>query len=195
MVRSSTPAALARTQVPSPWLMSCRYWSRSNVTPMSARAAGVDERTISRQRQARDAYYQEYLRTEAIEIPGVVEALTELSGHVRMAVVTTARRVDFDLIHEKRQLRQLMDFVLTREDYELAKPHPEPYLTGLRRLGATRAETLVVEDSARGLQSAVAAGIDCAVVHSDFTQGQDFSHASHRIESLSRLKDIIVTAT
>ena len=44
-----------------------------------ARAAGIDEQTISRQREVRDGYYQEYLRTEAIEIEGVVEALAELS--------------------------------------------------------------------------------------------------------------------
>ena len=30
-----------------------------------------------------------------------------------------------------------MDFVLVREDYKLAKPHPEPYLTDGERLGAT----------------------------------------------------------
>ena len=71
-----------------------------------------------------------------------------------------------------------MDFVLVREDYKLAKPHPEPYLTGLKRLGATKEETLVVEDSSRGLNSAVAAGIDCAIVLNDFTKAQDFSQAS-----------------
>ena len=85
-----------------------------------------------------------------------------------------------------------MDFVLVREDYKLAKPHPEPYLTGLKRLGATRKETLVVEDSSRGLHSAVAAGIDCAIVHNDFTRTQDFSQASYRIETLFELKDIIL---
>ena len=37
-----------------------------------ARAAGIDEQTISRQREVRNGYYQEYLRTEAIEIDGVV---------------------------------------------------------------------------------------------------------------------------
>jgi HAD superfamily hydrolase (TIGR01509 family) len=63
-----------------------------------------------------------------------------------------------------------MDFVLVREDYSLAKPHAEPYLTGLKRFGATKEEALVVEDSSRGLQSAVAAGIDCAVVYSDFAK-------------------------
>jgi len=156
-----------------------------------ARAAGIDEQAISTQREVRNDYYQEYLRTEAIEIEGVVEALAELSKYVRMAIVTTAKRVDFEIIHEKRQIRQFMDFVLVREDYKLAKPHPEPYLIGLRRFGATKEETLVVEDSSRGLNSAVAAGIDCAIVYNDFTRTHDFSQARYRIKTLIELKDII----
>jgi HAD superfamily hydrolase (TIGR01509 family) len=157
-----------------------------------ARAAGIDEQTISRQREVRDRYYQDYLRTEAIEIEGVTEALAELSTYVRMAIVTTAKRADFDLIHEKRQIRKFMDFVLVREDYQHAKPHPEPYLTGLKRFGATKQAALVVEDSSRGLSSAVAAGIDCAVVHNEFTRRQDFSAATYRIAALIELKDIIL---
>ena len=157
------------------------------------KAAGIDEQALSTRRAARDAYYQEYLRTEAIEIEGVVEALAELSSYARMAIVTTAKRADFELIHEKRQIRQFMDFVLVREDYELAKPHPQPYLTGLRRFGASKEEALVVEDSARGLNSAVAAGIDCVIVYNDFTKANDFSQASYRIDTLIGLKDIILT--
>jgi HAD superfamily hydrolase (TIGR01509 family) len=160
-----------------------------------ARAAGIDEQTISRQREVRNDYYQEYLRTEAIEIDGVAEALAELSKYVRMAIVTTAKRVDFEIIHEKRQIRRFMDFVLVREDYKLAKPHPEPYLTGLKRFGAAKEEALIVEDSSRGLNSAVAAGIDCAIVYNDFTKAHDFSRASHRIETLIELKDIILNVT
>ena len=160
-------------------------------TWVQARKAGVDEPTIDRMRAARDRYYQEYLRTEPIEIECVVDALAELSRHVRMAIVSTSKGVDFDLIHAHRQIRRFMDFVLVREDYEHAKPHPEPYLTGLERFGATREETLVVEDSARGLASAVAAGIDCAVVHSDFTATSDFSAARYRIRALGELVDVV----
>ncbi len=169
-----------------------RDMARARGTWAQARAAGLDEQTISRQREARNLYYQEYLRTKPIEIEGVVETLAELSKYVRMAIVTTARRADFEIIHEKRQITRFMDFILVRDDYELAKPHPEPYLTGMKRFGASREETLVVEDSSRGLNSAVAAGIDCAVVHNDFTESQDFSQASHRIGSLAELKDIVL---
>jgi len=171
-----------------------REMSQGVGTWAQARAAGIDEPTIARLREVRDGYYQDYLRSEDIEIPGVVETLAELAPLVRMAIVTTAKRADFELIHERRQIRQFMEFVLVREDYERAKPHPEPYLTGLQRFGASQEETLVVEDLSRGLQSAVAAGIDCVVVHNDFTRQQDFSQARWRIDTLGELADIVRTA-
>lgn len=160
-----------------------------------ARAAGVDDETIDRQRRVRDSYYQQYLVEEDIEIDGVIDALTELSQYCRMAIVTTAKRVDFELIHAQRQITDFMDFVLTRDDYERAKPHPEPYLTALSRFGASAPEALVVEDSSRGLSSAVAAGVDCAIVHNDFTSGQDFSRARYRINTLAELTRLVSQGT
>jgi len=65
----------------------------------------------------------------------------------------------------------------------------------VRRFGATSDEALVVEDSSRGLHSAVAAGIDCVIVYNDFTKAQDFSPARYRIETLIELKDIILHLT
>lgn len=43
-------------------------------------------------------------------------------------------------------------------------------------------------------RSAVAAGIDCAVVHHDFTAAQDLSAATHRIGRLSELPALVLTA-
>lgn len=160
-------------------------------TWIQPREAGIDEATIDRQREVRNEYYRRYLRTEAIEIKGVGEALTELSCLVSMAIVTTAKHADFDLIHEKRGIRPFMEFVLAREDYERAKPDPEPYLTGVARFGAAKEEVLVVEDSERGLSSAVAAGIDCAIVYNEFAKTNDFSQATYRIEALHELVDIV----
>ncbi|MDQ0372623.1 HAD superfamily hydrolase (TIGR01509 family) [Cellulomonas humilata] len=161
-------------------------------TWVQAKAAGISDGTIDRLRRIRDGYYQEYLRTEPIEIDGVVEALAELSPYVRMAIVTTSKREDFELIHRGRHIRQHMDFVLVRDDYARAKPDPEPYVTALQRFGAEKHEALVVEDSSRGLRSAVAAGIDCAIVDNTFTRSQDFSQATYRIHSLAELKGVVL---
>ena len=72
---------------------------------------------------------------------------------------------------------------------------PPKSSTGLKRFGAAPEEALVVEDSPRGLTSAVAAGIDCVIVHNDFTASPDLSGASHRIETLRELKDIVLGVT
>lgn len=156
-----------------------------------ARARGVDKAAIERTRSQRNLYYQEYLQHEEIEIPGVEEALRRLSAHHRLAIVTTSKRGDFELIHRHRNIVQYMDFVLTREDYARAKPEPEPYLTGLKRFGCRPDEALVVEDSERGLRSAVAAGIECAVVHNEFTTTHDFSTATYRVDSLAELATLL----
>ena len=164
-----------------------RDMTQGQATWAQARAAGIDEQTIGRQREIRDVYYQEYLRTQDIEIEGVLETLAELASTYRMGIVTTSKRADFALIHEKRSILDYMEFYLAREDYEQAKPHPEPYLRGLQRFGAAAAETVVVEDSARGLNSAIAAGIDCIVVANEFTATHDLSKATHRVATFMEL--------
>ncbi len=152
---------------------------------------GVDEALALAQRIQRDIYYQEYLARENIQIPGVETVLATLAKTYQMAIITTSRRTDFNLIHQRRNITHYMDFVLAREDYTQSKPDPEPYLTGLKRFDARPEECLVVEDSQRGLQAAIAAGIDCAIVHNAFTASQDFSGARYRIKSLAELPGIL----
>jgi HAD superfamily hydrolase (TIGR01509 family) len=155
-----------------------------------AAAAGIDGERIATKRQQRDAWYEEYLLHETIDIPGIEQMLEQLSKTHRMAIVTTSTRAHFELIHRNRRLAQYMDFVLTREDYVASKPDPEPYLLALKKFGAGAADCLVVEDSQRGLQAAIAAGIDCAVVYNEFTAGHDFSGARHRVHSIDELPGI-----
>jgi HAD superfamily hydrolase (TIGR01509 family) len=158
-----------------------------------ARALGVPEDRILTHRQARDAAYQEYLRTRNIEIDGVTDVLETLAVRYAMAIVTTAKRTDFDLIHRERRIVRHMRFVLASGDYARAKPAPDPYLAALERFGAAPEEAVVVEDSERGLRAAVAAGIDCVVVDNAFVRGQDFSAATYRIGSLGELPALLET--
>jgi hypothetical protein len=45
---------------------------------------------------------------DAREIERVVDVLAELSQYVRMAIVTTAKRADIELIHQERQITPFM---------------------------------------------------------------------------------------
>ena len=146
---------------------------------------------IETARTKRNEYYQNFLRTENILIDGVKEVLHELSKDYKMAIITTSRRVDFEIIHKNLGLTDFMEFILCEEDYNFAKPHPEPYLKGLELFNAKKEEAIVVEDSQRGLTSAFKAGIECAIVKNEFTTTQDFSNASYFIDSLKELKTIL----
>ncbi|MBW6508573.1 MAG: HAD-IA family hydrolase [Desulfuromonadales bacterium] len=90
-------------------------------------------------------------------------------------------------VHRDRRMIDYMDFILTVEDYPRAKPHPDPYLSALRRFQVAADQAIVVEDSARGLKSAVAAGVDCIVVHNDFTASHDLSAATLKIGDIREL--------
>jgi HAD superfamily hydrolase (TIGR01509 family) len=156
-----------------------------------ARANGVDEATIQSKMADRTRYYQNCLQEKDIEIPGVETVLQELSQTYHMAIVTSCHREDFEVIHENRPFVSYMDFVLVREDYVNSKPDPEPYLLALQKFGASPEECLVIEDSERGLVSAMAAVIECAVVHNDFTKTHDLSKATYSLANLGELPDLL----
>ena len=156
-----------------------------------AKKQGISQSEIDKKRQLRDIYYQEFIQTQEIEIDGVVDILKELSKKYKMGIVTTSRRVDFDLVHQKREIVSYMDFTLCVEEYPRAKPHPDPYLAGMKKFNALKEECLVIEDSQRGLTSAVNAGIECVIVKNEFTATHDFSKASYKIDSLKKLESLL----
>jgi len=106
-----------------------------------------------------------------------------------MAIITTSRRKDFELIHKNRNILNFMDFYLTLEDYQKAKPEPEPYLKGMEIFNALPEECVINEDSARGLKSAIAAGIDCIIIKNGFTKSHDFTGAKLIVDKIEDLLD------
>lgn len=156
-----------------------------------AQKQGISKQDIEEKRRQRDVYYQEFIQTKEIEIDGVLDVLKELSQSYKMGIVTTSRRVDFDLVHNKREIVQYMDFTLCVEEYPRSKPFPDPYLAGMKKFNARKEECLIIEDSQRGLTSAVNAGIECATVYNAFTSTHDFSKATYKIDSIKDLKKLL----
>lgn len=151
----------------------------------------VDELVDMRTR--RNALYADLLRDHAPVLPGVVETLASLSGRARMAIVTSSRREHFDIIHAASGLLPYFEFVLAAGDYAASKPDPSPYLTAVTRAGVDPARCLVVEDSERGLTSALAAGLRCVVVPSRLTRGQRFDGAWRMLDSVRDLPRVLET--
>lgn len=83
--------------------------------------------------------------------------------------------------------------VVTHEDVEHAKPHPEPYLMAAGRLLTAPEDCIAVEDSIAGAESAVAAGMSVLVVPGERAVPSEpgFVHAvDHAEVTLARLRAI-----
>jgi beta-phosphoglucomutase len=73
-------------------------------------------------------------------------------------------------ILEILNIKDDFDFIATREDVEKPKPDPEIYLLLANELQISPPESLVIEDSATGVQAALSAGMGCIAVTTEFTK-------------------------
>ncbi len=89
-------------------------------------------------------------------------------------------------------LAKYLDFVITQDDYEHTKPHPDPYLTAIARHNLRREECIVVEDSERGLAAATAAGLPCLIVLSEWTKDGDFRSACKVLNSIREVPGAVM---
>ncbi len=91
----------------------------------------------------------------------LVAKLAGLKG-VLLAVVTSSNQAEVEPILRQAKLLATLNTVVYGNDVKRHKPHPEPYLLALERLGVGASEAVVFEDSASGIHSGRDAG--CRVV-------------------------------
>lgn len=153
----------------------------------------TDEEHINRLRTKRDKYYRSLLETQHITLAGVEEVIEELAKEYRMCIVTSALKGDFLTIHERTGLLKHFEFFLANGEYPKGKPNPDPYLAALEKIGGSREEAVVIEDSLRGVQAGVNAGITTVAIPTEMTKGSDFTIADHVIGSISELPALLKT--
>ncbi|HTX17763.1 MAG TPA: HAD-IA family hydrolase [Bacteroidota bacterium] len=153
---------------------------------------GVPEERLDELRRRRDGLYADLLTHRSRVILGVPEVLETLHGRYRMAVVTSSRRVHFDIIHRRSGLLPYFDFVITGEDSPTHKPDPGPYLLATARSGFRSEECVAIEDSQRGLIAAKRAGIGCFIIPTDLTRNGDFRAADKVLRSASQIPEALM---
>lgn len=139
-------------------------------------------------RSKREVIYQKLLREEDILIPGVSETIEALHQEYQLAIVTSSRKENVEIIHGRTGFLRFFDFVISEQDYQHAKPHPEPYLTALKRAAVSPQQAIVIEDSERGLIAAREAGLDCVVIPNELSLNSDFSQATTILQSIEQLQ-------
>ena len=86
-------------------------------------------------------------------------ALSKLKSEgYRLAVASNSVRNSVEMMMEKSNLIQYVEFLLSNQDVKNPKPHPEIYQTAISRLGLQPKECLIVEDNFNGIKAAKDSG-------------------------------------
>lgn len=165
------------------------FLKQSHGTWHLAKELGYSDNTISELRMERNNLYSKLLESETEIIDGVEDVLRLLHGKVKMGIVTSSRKDHFKIIHKRTGFLKYFDFFITSEDVKNAKPDPEPYIKALQLSGMNKEECIVVEDSERGLRSAIATGLKCYIIPTSLTLNSDFSGAE---KILNNIKEILL---
>lgn len=128
----------------------------------------------------------ELMETSLAPMPGVADLLNDLQvAKIPAAVATSATCEYADYVLTRLDFKQRFRFILTAEDVRCGKPDPEIYQLAAQRLGLSPDQMMVLEDSANGCRSAVAAGAFTVAVPNRHTRKHDFSGAVFVAESLA----------
>jgi len=91
--------------------------------------------------------------------PGVEETMLALRERgVKLGIVTTKMRDSTERALRLLGIRSYLDVIVTLDDVERPKPHPEPVLRAISALGSAPSATLMLGDSPADMQSAATAG-------------------------------------
>lgn len=129
-------------------------------------------------------------------IAGIMQSL-RLARILRMKIglATTSSSEQYNLImdsvrkHSQDPIlsNHVFDAVVSGDDVEHKKPAPDPYLLAAKKLNIDPRETVVIEDSETGIQSAKSAGCYCIARRADYNRHLDLSKADQIVSSIEEI--------
>lgn len=124
----------------------------------------------------------ERLQDHVPVMPGVLTLLHDLKANgTPLAVATSATRKSADAYLATAGLRDFFSHVVTRDDVDQGKPHPEPFLKAAAALSVAPERCIAMEDTEAGIRSAHGAGTVPIMVPSLKQPGNDVAELCHLI--------------
>ncbi len=164
------------------------YWQQMRPDVRAIDAMAV-EQTMARIHEIKTAHYEAAVNDGAVQLrPGVLALIEEAAAAgLRLAIATTTSPVNIAALLRRAMgsdWRSRFAAVQDASSAPLKKPHPMVYQQTLAQLGLPAAACLAFEDSANGLQSALAAGLATVITPARFTARHDFAGALRVLPSL-----------
>ncbi|WP_456456482.1 HAD family hydrolase [Nitratifractor sp.] len=123
------------------------------------RNLGIEEERIEEYVHAYKEHYRQVHTLKTVLLPGAKEAVEAAAAFARLGIVTTKTgRYSRELL-EHFGLMGYFEVLIGSEDVRRHKPHPEPILQALERMGASKEGAWMIGDTCLDIRAAKAAGV------------------------------------
>lgn len=114
---------------------------------------------------AKEVQYQKEFRPNLKLIEGLDRFLKQShASGVKTAIGSAAILFNIDFVLDGLQIRQFIDAIVSADDVDVSKPHPETFVKCAEALHVDAAECLVFEDTPKGAEAAANAAMDCLII-------------------------------
>jgi HAD superfamily hydrolase (TIGR01509 family) len=137
-------------------------------------------------------YQEEYLPHLEL-LPGLREFLEDAyKKGIVMAIGSAAIPFNIDFVLDNLNIRKYFKAIVSADDVELSKPHPETFLKAAKLLNVSPSDCLVFEDVPKGAEAAANAGMH-AVVITTTHEPDEFKHLLNVIHFANDFEDEFIT--
>jgi len=123
----------------------------------------VEELTV-KELVERKSQIQIDLKNQVQLFSGAIDLLEALHDKVKVGLASMNSKAVIDVLMYVKSLERYFQVIVTANDVNIAKPHPEIFLKCAQQLNVTPSNCIVVEDSLFGVKAAKTAGMNCIAV-------------------------------
>ena len=153
----------------------------------------IDEQQIGEIIGRKSKIFEELTKTEGRTIEGVQEFLQMLKqNNIPMAICSGSLLAEIEIMLRESGLRHFFAAIVSAEQVQNGKPHPEGFLLSLQKLNETcqspiaANECIVIEDSQWGLKAGKDAGMHTVAVTNSY-DAEQLSMAEKIVSHLNEL--------
>ena len=155
------------------------------------KSKGFDDKDIKVFKIKRNQIWKELVLSRDILIKGVKPTLEKLKQLYTLTMVTSTGRSYYEFAHKKYEVLPLFDLILCADDCKVIKPDPEAYLIAMERMNVSASQSIIVEDTPRGIVAGKAAGVKVVAIKNPFCEGLDISNADYILNSIEDLPTLL----
>ena len=157
------------------------------------RGDSLPEKDLSELIRRKSAYVDAAMEADLRLMPEAVKFIKLAAASYPLAVASGALRHEIELVLRFGGVRNCFQTIVSAEDVERSKPHPDPFIKACHLLNSCSdgpidsAECLVIEDSIHGIRAAHEAGMRCV--------GITNSYPADKLAEAELVVDSLVTLT